>query len=194
MNFIEQDLRQKILNTTKAMLDETDDIAKITVRQIAERAGVGIGLINYHFKSKDNLLSIAIGDVMEQAIAKFTNSGANNHLDPEIRLRMMLKELCELAGNDEKLLRFLMLRELTEGHMQAPLHLIPFLRDVFGETKDDMHLRIIALQILQPIQLSGLNPSAFHMYSGIDISNREQRNRFIDMLIDNLFAEKTEGR
>ena len=192
MNSIEQDLRQKILSITKTMLDETDDIAKITVRQIAERAGVGIGLINYHFKSKDNLLSMAIGDVMEQAIARFTISGANNHFDPEIRLRMLLKELCELVGNDEKLLRFLMLRELTEGHMQAPLYLIPILRDVYGETKDDMQLRIIALQILQPIQLSGLNPSAFHLYSGIDLSNREQRNRFIDTLIDNLIAAKTE--
>jgi len=84
--------------------------------------------------------------------------------------------------------RFMMLREITEGHMQAPLYLIPILKEMFGDDLDEMQLRIIALQILQPLQLSALNPSAFHMYSGIDISDPEQRNRFIDMLIDNLIV------
>ncbi|MGO1033510.1 TetR/AcrR family transcriptional regulator, partial [Clostridioides difficile] len=39
------------------LLNEVDDIEEITVRKIAERANVGVGLINYHFKTKDNLLS-----------------------------------------------------------------------------------------------------------------------------------------
>jgi AcrR family transcriptional regulator len=192
----EHGLKQKIIDTAKAMLDEGVDVEKITVRQIAERAGVGIGLINYHFKSKDNLLSIAIGDVMEQIIMKFTGVDAGLNMAPDVRLRMLLKELCASAGSDEKVVRFMMLREITEGHMQAPLYLIPILREMLGEGMDDMQLRIIALQILQPLQLSALNPAAFHMYSGIDISDLKQRNRFIDALIDNLVASKgnPEGR
>ena len=186
----EQDARQSIIDTTKAILEEVDDVEKITVRQIAERAGVGIGLINYHFKSKDNLLSIAIGDVMSKTIWSFTKTDDYSNLEPTAKLKMMMKELYALAGSNEKLIRFILSREVLEGNMQTPLHLIPLLKEIFGNKKDDMQLRIIALQILHPIQVTGLNIDAFHMYSGIDLYNTEQRTRFIDMLIDNLIIDK----
>ena len=184
----EQDARQSIIDTTKIILEEVDDIEKITVRQIAERAGVGIGLINYHFKSKDNLLSIAIGDVMSKIIWRFTKNGDYPNLEPVVKLKIMMKELYVLAGSNEKLIRFILSREVLEGNMQTPLHLIPLLKEIFGNKRDDMQLRIIALQILNPIQVTGLNIDAFHMYSGIDLLNTEQRAGFIDMLIDNLIV------
>jgi len=184
-NTPEQDARQTIIDTTKALIEEADDTEKITIRQIAERAGVGTGLINYHFKSKNNLISIAIGDVMVNTILNFTNSDAYSHLDPIAKLKTLVKALCALIGDSEKLVRFLLHRELVEGSMQAPLYLVPLLREIFGNQKEDMQLRIIALQIIQPIQSAGLNPRAFHMYSGIDLQSAEQRNRFIDTLIDN---------
>ncbi|MDF2936504.1 MAG: transcriptional regulator [Paenibacillaceae bacterium] len=182
----DQDTRQSLLDTAKILLDEAADIDKITVRQIAERAGVGIGLINYHFKSKDNLLRIAIGDVMSQTIFEMNDQTAYSGLEPAAKLKEVLKELYSLGGRNEKLIRFVLSHELMNGNMQAPLLLIPLLRDIFQSQKNDMQLRIIALQILYPIQITALHPSAFHLYSGIELTNPEQRNQFIDVLIDNL--------
>lgn len=82
----------------------------------------------------------------------------------------------------------MMLREMTEGSMQAPLYILPLLKEIFGGQKDDMHLRIIALQLIQPIQASAINTASFHMYSGIDLTNSDQRNYYIDVLVDNLTA------
>lgn len=185
----EQDARQSIIDAAKAILGEVDDVEKITVRQIAERAGVGIGLINYHFKSKDNLLCIAIGDVMSRTISGFGKEDLHKNLDPVSKLKTMIKELYLLAGNDEKMIRFLLTREIIDGNMQTALYLVPLLEEIYGNSKDNMQLRIIALQILYPIQVTALNPSAFHLYSGVDLTNIEQRNHFIDTLIDNLVKE-----
>ncbi len=182
----EQDARQTIIDAVKALISETNDVEKITTRQIAERAGVGIGLINYHFKSKDNLLGIAIGDVMTKTIWSFTKTEMYSKLNALEKLKMMLKELYALVGSGEKLIRFILTREITEGNMQTPLHLVPLLKEVFTDRKDDMELRIIALQIIYPIQVTGLNAEAFHMYSGIDLLDTKQRSRFVDMLINNL--------
>ncbi|MDW0071950.1 TetR/AcrR family transcriptional regulator [Clostridioides difficile] len=66
----DKDARERIIEVTLNLLNEVDDIEEITVRKIAERANVGVGLINYHFKTKDNLLSTAIGDVMSNIIAE----------------------------------------------------------------------------------------------------------------------------
>ncbi|MDR0293774.1 MAG: TetR/AcrR family transcriptional regulator [Oscillospiraceae bacterium] len=184
----EQDLRHKLVKAAQSLMSEVKDVEKVTVRQIAERAGVGTGLVNYHFKSKDNLMSIAIGDVMARAISEFMESDGYSRTEPIVKLKKMLKKLCDLAGNDKKLIRFMMLREMTEGSMQAPLYIVPLLKEIFGGQKDDMQLRIIALQLIQPIQASALNTAAFYMYSGIDLGNSEQRGRFIDALIENLTA------
>ena len=182
----EQDARQAIIDAAKAVLDETDEIEKITVRQIAARAGVGVGLINYHFKSKDNLLSIAIGDVMQKTVFSFTKTNPHSGLEPISKLRAMLKELYTLAVSNEKLIRFVLTREIIEGNMQTPLSLVPLLKEIYVKQKNDMQLRVIALQILHPLQVTGLSMATFHMYSGIDLHDIEQRNCFIDMLVDNL--------
>lgn len=79
-------------NDAIEILNEVSDIEKITVRQIAERAKVGIGTINYRFNSKDNLLSFAVGEVMANKINKFLKPQQNSHLDPVENLKTMLKE------------------------------------------------------------------------------------------------------
>ena len=186
MSASEQDARQAIIDAAKAILEETVQIEKITVRQIAARAGVGVGLINYYFKSKDNLLSIAVGDVMVKTICDFTKTNVYSDLGSVAKLKMLIKELYTLAGSNEKLIRFVLSREILEGNMQTPLSLVQLLKEVYKNQKSDMQLRIIALQILYPIQVTGLNIGAFHMYSGIDLNDIEQRNHFIDLLIDNL--------
>ncbi|WP_312431050.1 TetR/AcrR family transcriptional regulator [Lacrimispora sp.] len=193
MNSKEQDTQQVIVNVAKALLEETEDVEKITVRQIAERANVGIGLINYHFKSKDNLLGIAIGDTMAKIILDFSKSDSYTDLSPAQKLKAMLKELYALSDKKEKLMRFVLSNDIMNGNMQTPLHLIPLLKQIFGDKKDDMELRILALQILYPIQVTGLNRDAFYMYSGINVSNQGQRSRFIDKLINNLIGSNEIG-
>lgn len=191
MNQQEKDTRQLIIDRVKDLINETDHIEEITVRQIAARAEVGVGLINYHFKSKDNLLSEAVGDVMSEMIMRFKKEDSNEITQHPIqKLKSLLKELYSFAGQSEKLIRFILNREIIGGDLRTALHLISFLKDIYGEDEDEMKLRIIALQILLPIQVTGLNQDAFLMYSGIELSDAQQRDKFIDALIDNLIKEK----
>ncbi|MDF2878148.1 MAG: TetR family transcriptional regulator [Clostridia bacterium] len=184
MNTNDHDTRNRIIETTITLLDEVDDVDKITVRQIAERANIGVGLINYHFRSKDNLLSIAVGEVMSKIATDFAASPDYSDLKPEQKLKTMLKELYHSGERHEKLLQFILTHEILNGDMKAPLFLVPILRELFAGEKDDMTLRIIALQILLPIQVASINPDRFHLYSGVDLYSEVQRNSFIDLLID----------
>ena len=186
MNSKDQDAKNRIIKAATEILDEVSDVDKITVRQIAERANVGIGLINYHFKTKDKLLSIAVGDIMAKIATDFITPGNYSDLEPVQKIKTMIKGLFSFAESHEKLLQFTVAHGILDGDMQAPLFLIPVLREIFGGRKDEIYLRIIALQILLPIQVTSICPSAFHFYSGIDLYNEEQRNNFVDTLIDNL--------
>lgn len=184
----DQDARQAILDATRTLVSEAADLDAITVRQIAQRAGVGAGLVNYHFASKDNLLGIVIGSAMTAAVRAATEHSGDEDavLDPATRLKDLLKELCALGAGGEQLTRFMLRREVVDGSQEAAMHLVPLLRDLYPGVQDEARLRILAVQILHPIQVAGLNPDAFHRYSGFDLIRPDQRDRFVDVLVDNL--------
>lgn len=182
----DQAARERIIKTATEIVQEVSDIEKITVRQIAERANVGIGTINYHFNSKDNLLGMAVGNLMANRINDFSKLRDMSELQPIQKLKTMLNEVCNIAVANQTLIRFMLIQGILNGDMQTPLYLIPFLKEIFGDEKEEFELRLIATQILHPIQIAGISPDAFHLYSGVDMYDRVARNGFIDMLIDNV--------
>lgn len=187
-----QDSRKKIINVVMKMIEEVDDLEKITVRQVADKADVGIGLINYHFESKNKLLSIAIADYMAKMATGFVAQEYSNNLNPIDRIKIMLKSLYSFGEKHEKLIKFTITQNLINGEMQTPLFLVPILKEIFGEGRDEFHSRIIALQILLPIQVASINPKEFQLYSGINLNDEKQRNEFIDKLVNNVIVREVQ--
>lgn len=181
-----KDARRRLIEVVTEMLEADMDIEKVTVRQIAEKANVGIGLINYHFQSKDNLLIAAVGELMSSMATDFLHQDRDERLEPKEKLKIMLKDLYQLGEKHEKWIRFLLTHEVVQGDMRAALYVLPILKMHFGTSKDEMELRILALQILLPIQVASLNERNFQMYCGVDLRNEAQKNSYIDSLVDNL--------
>lgn len=185
----DQTVKERIIQAATDILNETKETDNITVRQIAERANVGIGSINYHFKSKDYLLSVAIGKMLVSLATEYSTWKGCNQCTSKENLKMMLKTLSNVMIEYKALNQFMLTQDILNGNMQTPLYIVPVLKEIFGEQKTEMEIRIIALQILQPLQIAGIVPSAFHMYSGFNLDSTEERNAFIDMLVDNLVGD-----
>ena len=180
------DVKTKILDAAVMILQENNDTDNITSRQIAEKAKVGIGSINYHFQSKDNLLSAAIGKILQTTLSDYSAFEKDTSITLKTKLKSVLKSLCNIVAEYEKLSRFLLTQDVLNGNMQTMFYVIPILKDIFKGQKSEMELRIIAMQILQPLQIAGISTDAFRMYSGVNMYNVNERNDFIDMLVDNL--------
>jgi len=184
-----QETRNTILNVVKKMIEDDMDLNNLTVRQIADRAGVGVGMINYYFKSKDNLISTVLGDIMSNMVSDYFMQKSNTEMEPVLRLKAMLTEMYAFGEKYEKYINYLIAHTLLDGDMGAQLMLIPTLKDIFP-SKDEFELRIIALQILLPLQITSINPESFRLYSGIDLRNINQRTQYIAFLIDNVTKPK----
>lgn len=183
----DQEAKARIIKVaTGLLLESPDAIDKITVRQIAEQAGAGIGSINYYFGSRDKLLSIAIGNILAETANQYIDQKDTSGLEPVVRLKNMLKELCNISLANEKLIQFTLMQGVMNGDVSTPLYLVPMLKDIFGVEKDEIELRITALQLLQPLQMAGISPEAFRMYCGIDLYDATARGNLIDMLVDHL--------
>ena len=83
----------------------------------------------------------------------------------------------------------MLMMELQRGTMQVELYMIPILKEMFQDKKTELELRIIALQIIQPMQVAIMNPDTFKIYSGVDIYNKEDRSNFIDLLVNNVAGD-----
>ena len=94
------DAREKIVAAATALISESaGDIEEITMRAIAERAQVGVGLINYHFQTKERLVELCVQQLIGSYIARYRPT-----VDPSAmgvtRLAAVVKNVADyLAAN-----------------------------------------------------------------------------------------------
>lgn len=68
------DSKEKIITAAISLIEEKEDhLDEITMREISKRAGVGLGLINYHFESKEKLIEICVERIVNGIVEKFQN-------------------------------------------------------------------------------------------------------------------------
>ncbi len=182
----ELDARSRIMKATMEILDEEPDISSITVRKIAEKAGVGIGLINYHFGSKEKLLYETVNVTMTQMAEEFLGTGKTGELEPLEFLKYMLKKLSDFAIRYKKLTQISVSYTLLQGDMETEMYLLPALRAYYGRSRDEMELKLLAFTLITTMQVLYLRADTFRKYSGIDILDEKQRNKYIDFLIDSI--------
>ncbi|HHW94362.1 MAG TPA: TetR/AcrR family transcriptional regulator [Mogibacterium sp.] len=63
------DVKESIIDATTELIRESNgNPNQVTIRNIAHRADVSIGLINYHFESKKILIEICVERIIEQLL------------------------------------------------------------------------------------------------------------------------------
>ena len=186
------DTRQHIIQTTVSLLREVDDPATITVRQIASRAGVGIGSINYNFGSKDELINEAVWQIVGENAANWYTPDRNPDIDPRTRLRRLLKEGARVMFQYRKYMEIGILHVIQNGQMSAKVQILPLLREIYDSGKSDVELRLVAFQLVASLEVAFLNSRQLGEFLGVDITQPETFDTIIDMAIDNLIGHGPE--
>lgn len=66
------DNKETIIRAAMELIDERgEDPNEITVREICKKADVGLGLVNYHFGSKDKLIEICVERMINDTVDRF---------------------------------------------------------------------------------------------------------------------------
>jgi AcrR family transcriptional regulator len=185
----DQATRRRILQATSTLLQENQDAEAITVRQIADRAGVGIGLINYHFKTRDALVNDAIGLLMAEAADPFLSLPPDTDQDPVAALKAVFKETGRV-GMQFKLARFTVQYALLQGNMEVQVLVLPLLRQIYGTRKSELELRLIAFAMVSTLQVAFIRADSLRMYAGVDIRNDQQRDHTVDLLVDQFLPKE----
>lgn len=79
-----EETRNRILNCTVELIKERNgDISNVTIRTIADKAGIGVGLTNHYFKSKELLIEECVNTAFKDLFSSFMTAPSE---DPDTLL------------------------------------------------------------------------------------------------------------
>ena len=149
-----QKTKDRLIESTLILMENMDDPLNVTSRQIAAKAGVKPGMINYCFKSRENLIYQTF---QKQYLNFLKNGDVSNIIDSQESPKEIIKQL-----------HFIVARCLVDNHKftKAITGFVLFKRDLGKESftypyvlkhykgkKSEAECRLIAYELSTMMQL-----------------------------------------
>lgn len=191
------DPRRRLLDTALDLLRETGDPAAVTVRRIAKRAGVGIGLLNYHFGTKDELVKECVRHAIDETIRQWDAQVPARSRSARGRVEAMLEAAAGFLAEHPRVARisihYDLQRPRPDDNTSATIAgLLPALREIFGPRTSEQELRLVAVQLVAPIQFAFLRDGSSGSVD-LDFHDPAARRRFIRRLVANVLPSSQKG-
>lgn len=177
--------KEKIIeNTIKLIREYEGDTEKITVRKIAEHAGVGVGLVNHYFGQKDTLIEICVQRIISNVIHSFRpeNIKSNN---PVERTKHIARQVMDFLMENRQISKVSILNDLYSPQpMDNTMRTVAgFERGLSGEEPRE-EARLEAFLITVIMQAAFLRKDVFKESMGIDFYCKKDRDAFLGDIIE----------
>ena len=184
------DAKEQILDATVKLLLDAKDPENITVRDIAAAAGVQLAMINYYFHSKDELLYQAVGVLRNKMAGDWLSvKGKGRKMSPYTRFREMLIALCGMSVKYSRYMRLTVEYELTKAEIVSTQHTLPLIREICGDKRSEISIRITAYEIISTLQLIFFRAKDISAYLGFDVLKYDRMVEVIDTILTIHFPE-----
>jgi len=181
--------KQRLIDVTIELICQGKKPSDITVADITEKAGVGNGMVNYHFQSKDNLMRTAVKRVMvcakkalSEKLKPYENTSAME------RLGIILKETTDTFAENPEICKIAILDNLEND--DSSLHLLSdveefdnCIRELYVDDKSRIINNYIIAGFLNYMFLKAV---VIKKELNIDFFDKEQRDVIVDNLIHDL--------
>ena len=185
--------REKIIEVTTSLINENQgDVTKVTARKISERAEVGLGLINYHFGSKDQLVTECVQKIVSEQIRVFSPSGTPD-AEPSIqkdkqRLADWAKQVFEFLYMNKNIISISILGDLrNNAALSNSAYTQMGLEQAIQSSIDDRKKKQMIFTLASTMQCAFLQDNLAKSRLGFDFANKQDREQYIESLVDMLF-------
>lgn len=184
------EIKNKIIDVTVDLIKESNgNLDQITIREIAKRADIGVGLINYHFQSKKNLIAVCVQQIISGVIAQSKPDLAS--LTPIEQLKCSVKIPIDFLMENSEISKISILSDFMQG--QANDNTFRTLARYYlhaghvEQNEDTFFKTAFLIHGLQGIFLRR------ELYKDrFDFSDKAQRDTLIDRLVETLFGAEHE--
>lgn len=177
--------KENILQQTICLIQESNGISEsITIRKIAERAGVGVGLVNHYFDSKEKLIEICVQTMISGVISAFRPALGDGR-DPIEITKSVAKQVMDFLMENQQISKVSILGDLKQPKAMdnTMKTVLGFDSCLSGGQITEEHKRR-AFMITTVLQEAFLRKDLMKEGFGVDFYNKEQRGQFIDDVIE----------
>ena len=172
-----RDIKSELMEHTIRLVDQAGgDVERVTIRDIAAAAGVGVGLVNYHFGSKEELLHCCARQVVQGETAWECLEG-------------LARRYCDLLTERPGLVRMSLLDDLRRGDFaddsidDTMALFLPLVAAALGEEAAGDDSRMATHLLVHGLQAGFLRSASVRERIGLDFYDREQREQFIRLTL-----------
>ncbi|MGN0806453.1 MAG: TetR/AcrR family transcriptional regulator [Candidatus Coproplasma sp.] len=186
--------KEKLIEVTIGLINEHDgDIDKVTIREITAASGVSVGLINYHFGNKNNLIAICTQKIISQVITAFKpdmtiGKGLGSYEAGKARLKLAACQVFYFLFTNPSISKISIMNDYgSYGDDTNSWASIEGFSRIIGdaiESKDKKEK--ISFYLVNSMQVAFLKSLTKHCFLGYDFSVGTDRKRYIEELIDTL--------
>lgn len=189
------DHREVIIQKTIDLIrSRNGQIETITVRDITKNASIGLGLVNYHFGSKDALMELCVERIVNEIVQAFeTLRTEADELSPRQKLQRLGMMTFTFLFDHEAVSRTSILSEMktpkaddnTHRTWKAFLPLVAACRPDW----DPQTLERKTFELITVMQQAFLRHEAILQESGLDLKDLPQRNQFHDQVLSDILED-----
>lgn len=190
-NHLHTDVKEKIINQTISLIENSDGLVEnITIRDIAQKADVAVGLINYHFGSKKELIEVCVQRIISHVMKIFPekNSGTDAHdINGENResIAAFTTRVFSFLIQNPEISKISMLGDLS--HPSATSNSSVSYRAIvkaISDTESEIIGKIKAFMLLSAIQSAFLNRQISNKLLGLNLNSEDEYRRFFQIVTD----------
>ena len=187
------EIRERMIAVTIEWIKRYGDTRMITVREIASEAGVGVGMINYHFQTKDNLINICIMELIGQAVFQLQSFSQNAEMKPIDKIMELSKGIASFMALNPGLSKIsitndLLSPERNDNVAQLTKMLMPITKEIYGDQKSESELLILLHILISSISVGFLRNSVLGETTKLDFTDQEQRDQFVEYCINRVLS------
>ena len=180
-----EEIKETIIDATTELIEQSGgDINTITARSIAEKSGVALGLINYHFESKENLIAVCVQRIINKVLMRFSPDKMDyfekDGLTDKDRLISFAQQTFDFLYENYSIVKISIMSDFKNYQPQSNSALTQLgFRLAIRSNIPENQKRLIAFSLASIMQTAFLSGENSEIITGYDLSVKAERDRFI---------------
>ena len=189
------EIKEIIMNAAIELIEQSGgDIKTITTRLIAEKSGVALGLINYHFENKENLISLCVQRIINKVLMQFAPdkidyTKADGLTDKE-RLISFAQQTFDFLYANYSIIKISILSDFAGYHPKSNSMFTQMgFRFALRGNIPESRKQLIAFSLTSIMQTAFLSDENSVAITGYNLTEKTERDRFISDTVSMLMED-----
>ncbi|MBR2751508.1 MAG: TetR/AcrR family transcriptional regulator [Lachnospiraceae bacterium] len=182
--------KEKLIAATLELMETLDDPMKVTSREIAARADVQPGMINYCFGSRENLIYATFH---QEYLHFFNEDDVEKLLTSNLSPKDLLKKIHFIVARcliqNYKFTQAISGFVLFKRDLGQESFSYPYVQEHYGNRKSEKECKLIAYELSTMMQLIIYRKDDIKKDFGIDLEQDDVLQKYVEMRVDLLLGD-----